>query len=121
HKGSTRKINAFITLLYPSNKIKFKISKSRTSTDFIETVLVVTVPCYAFPTTENFSTSPGMGSVPVRVIPIGVSLLVWIVLLSAVGGGGVLLNTSTFNSVMLAQLFSISNNCNSYISAGHLS
>jgi hypothetical protein len=34
HKGSNRKINAFITLLYPSNKIKFKISKSRTSTDF---------------------------------------------------------------------------------------
>jgi hypothetical protein len=36
HKGSKRKINAFITLLYPSNKIKFKISKSRTSTDFID-------------------------------------------------------------------------------------
>ena len=36
HKGSNRKINAFITLLYPSNKIKFKISKSRTSTDFID-------------------------------------------------------------------------------------
>src|SRR5215467_9525474 len=35
-KGSNRKINAFITLLYPSNKIKFKISKSRTSTDFID-------------------------------------------------------------------------------------
>ncbi|MGC2681356.1 MAG: transposase [Candidatus Nitrosopolaris sp.] len=35
HKGSNRKINAFITLLYPSNKIKFKISKSRTSADFI--------------------------------------------------------------------------------------
>jgi hypothetical protein len=35
HKGSKRKINAFITLLYPSSKIKFKISKSRTSTDFI--------------------------------------------------------------------------------------
>jgi hypothetical protein len=35
HKGSKRKINAFITLLYPSNKIKFKISKSRTSADFI--------------------------------------------------------------------------------------
>ena len=34
--GSNRKINAFITLLYPSNKIKFKISKSRTSTDFID-------------------------------------------------------------------------------------
>ena len=29
-------INAFITLLYPSNKTKFKISKSRTSTDFID-------------------------------------------------------------------------------------
>ena len=36
HKGSSEKINAFITLLYPSNKIKFKISKSRTSTDFID-------------------------------------------------------------------------------------
>ncbi|MGB8934478.1 MAG: transposase [Candidatus Nitrosopolaris sp.] len=36
HKGSNRKINAFITLLYPSNKIKFKISKSRTSADFID-------------------------------------------------------------------------------------
>ena len=36
HKGSNRKINAFISLLYPSNKIKFKISKSRTSTDFID-------------------------------------------------------------------------------------
>jgi transposase len=35
HKSSNRKINAFISLLYPSNKIKFKISKSRTSTDFI--------------------------------------------------------------------------------------
>ena len=36
HKGSNRKINAFITLLYHSNKIKFKISKSRTSNDFID-------------------------------------------------------------------------------------
>jgi putative transposase len=36
HKGSDAKINAFITLLYPSNKIKFKISKSRTSADFID-------------------------------------------------------------------------------------
>ncbi|MGA8083374.1 MAG: transposase [Candidatus Nitrosopolaris sp.] len=36
HKGSNIKINAFITLLYPSNKIKFNISKSRTSTDFID-------------------------------------------------------------------------------------
>jgi DDE superfamily endonuclease len=36
HKGSSAKINAFITLLYTSNKIKFKISKSRTSTDFID-------------------------------------------------------------------------------------
>jgi len=35
YKGSNTKINAFITLLYPSNKIKFKISKSRTSADFI--------------------------------------------------------------------------------------
>ena len=36
HKGSNRKINAFITLLYPSDKIKFKITKSRTSTDFTD-------------------------------------------------------------------------------------
>lgn len=36
HKSSNRKINAFVSLLYPSNKIKFKISKSRTSTDFID-------------------------------------------------------------------------------------
>lgn len=36
HKSSNRKINVFISLLYPSNKIKFKISKSRTSTDFID-------------------------------------------------------------------------------------
>ena len=36
HKGSNRKINAFIAIVYPSNKIKFKISKSRTSTDFID-------------------------------------------------------------------------------------
>ena len=36
HKGSNRKINAFITLLYPSNKVKFKISESRTGTDFID-------------------------------------------------------------------------------------
>ena len=36
HKGSIGKINAFITLLYPLNKIKFKISKSRTSIDFID-------------------------------------------------------------------------------------
>ena len=36
HKGSNAKINAFITLIYPSNKIKFDISKSRTSNDFID-------------------------------------------------------------------------------------
>jgi transposase len=35
HKGSNAKINAFITLIYPLNKVKFKISKSRTSKDFI--------------------------------------------------------------------------------------
>jgi hypothetical protein len=38
HKGSNEKINAFITILYPSNKIKFKITKSRTSIDFIDHV-----------------------------------------------------------------------------------
>jgi transposase len=36
YKGSNTKINAFITLTYPSNKIKFKITKSRTSDDFID-------------------------------------------------------------------------------------
>jgi hypothetical protein len=36
YKGSNAKVNAFITLTYPSNKIKFKISKSRTSSDFID-------------------------------------------------------------------------------------
>lgn len=41
HKGSNRKINAFITLLYPSNKIKFNISKSRTSADFINHVISI--------------------------------------------------------------------------------
>ena len=37
HKGSNSKINAFITLIHPSNNnIKFKITKSRTSNDFID-------------------------------------------------------------------------------------
>jgi hypothetical protein len=36
YKGSNAKINAFITLIYPLNKVKFKISKSRTSNDFID-------------------------------------------------------------------------------------
>lgn len=36
YKGSNAKINAFITLAYPSIKIKFKVSKSRTSNDFID-------------------------------------------------------------------------------------
>jgi hypothetical protein len=38
YKGSNTKINAFIiTLIHPSsNKIKFKLSKSRTSDDFID-------------------------------------------------------------------------------------
>jgi DDE superfamily endonuclease len=36
HNGANKKVNAFITLLYPSNKVKFKISKSRTSNDFID-------------------------------------------------------------------------------------
>jgi transposase len=35
HKGSNAKVNAFITLIYPLNKVKFKITKSRTSKDFI--------------------------------------------------------------------------------------
>ena len=36
HKGSNAKVNALITLIYPLNKVKFKISKSRTSNDFID-------------------------------------------------------------------------------------
>ena len=36
HEGSNTKINAsFITLIYPLNKVKFKLSKSKTSGDFI--------------------------------------------------------------------------------------
>ena len=34
HKGSNDKVNAFITLLYPLNRIKFNTSKTR-SNDFI--------------------------------------------------------------------------------------
>ena len=36
HKGSNAKVNVLITLIYPLNKVKFKISKSRTSNDFID-------------------------------------------------------------------------------------
>ncbi len=35
HKGSKKKINVFITLLYPLNGIKFTTSKTRNSNDFI--------------------------------------------------------------------------------------
>lgn len=35
HKGSNDKVNAFITLLYPLNGIKFTTSKTRNSNDFI--------------------------------------------------------------------------------------
>ena len=35
HKGSNDKVNAFITLFYPLNGIKFTTSKTRNSTDFI--------------------------------------------------------------------------------------
>ena len=35
HKGSNDKDNAFITLLYPQNGIKFTTSKTRNSNDFI--------------------------------------------------------------------------------------
>ena len=36
HKGTNNKVNAFITLLYPQNKIKFNTSrKTRNSDDFI--------------------------------------------------------------------------------------
>ena len=35
HKGFNDKVNAFITLLYPQNGIKFTTSKTRNSNDFI--------------------------------------------------------------------------------------
>src|SRR5918912_1117557 len=35
HKGSNDKVNVFITLLYPQNRIKFNTSKTRNSNDFI--------------------------------------------------------------------------------------
>src|SRR5918999_2127233 len=35
HKGSKKKVNVFITLLYPLNGIKFNTSKTRNSSDFI--------------------------------------------------------------------------------------
>ena len=35
HKGSKKKVNVFITLLYPLNGIKFTTSKTRNSNDFI--------------------------------------------------------------------------------------
>jgi hypothetical protein len=35
HKGTNDKVNAFITLLYPLNKIKFITGKTRNSDDFI--------------------------------------------------------------------------------------
>ncbi len=35
HSGSNKKVNAFITLLYPQNKIKFNTGKTRNSGDFI--------------------------------------------------------------------------------------
>lgn len=35
HQGTKEKVNAFITLLYPSNGIKFNTSKTRNSVDFI--------------------------------------------------------------------------------------
>ncbi len=34
HKGSKKKVNVFITLLYPLNGIKFTTSKTRNSNDF---------------------------------------------------------------------------------------
>ncbi len=33
HKGTNDKVNAFITLLYPLNKIKFNTGKTRNSSD----------------------------------------------------------------------------------------
>ncbi len=39
HSGSNNKVNAFITLLYPQNKIKFNIGKTRNSSnDFINPI-----------------------------------------------------------------------------------
>lgn len=44
YNGTNRKFNAFITLLYNTNNIKFTLSKSRTSTDFINHVRRIS--CY---------------------------------------------------------------------------
>lgn len=44
HKGSNAKVNAFITLIYPLNKVKFKISKSRISYYFINHLR--SIKCY---------------------------------------------------------------------------
>ena len=44
NNGANKKVNAFITLLYPTNKVKFKISRSRTSNDFIDHLR--NVKCY---------------------------------------------------------------------------
>jgi transposase len=35
HSGSNNKVNVFITLLYPQNRIKFNTSRTRNSNDFI--------------------------------------------------------------------------------------
>ena len=35
HSGTKEKVNAFVTLLYPYNGIKFNTSKTRNSNDFI--------------------------------------------------------------------------------------
>src|SRR5690242_11041747 len=66
----------------------------------------VNEPCCGRDTTENFNTSPGIGSVPVKVICTGAPALVCIFLLSAVGAG-VFLNPSTLSSVILAQLLTV--------------
>ena len=57
HKGLNEKINAFITLLYPSNKIKFKISKSRIS--YKREISIITSPVKR---SEHSLTNPHLNS-----------------------------------------------------------
>src|SRR5712692_1118472 len=73
----------------------------------LEVVPLDSLPFCGILSTENFRfTSFGIGLVPVRMIETGVPALVLTLLLSAVGRL-LLLNPSTLNSVILAQLFSV--------------
>ena len=72
----------------------------------------MSVPCCGRPTTENFNTSPGIGSAPVRVIRTYVPILVWMLLLlppyvPILLWILLLPKPSTLNLVILAQLFSV--------------